>query len=376
MPDFYYTYGTNPQYPYQNGWTRITAPDKHVADRIFLKEHPPITHSGSTTILTCAFDYTEEEFSHTIMFKNKSNCGEGEHEHFNAKDYLTLVPYKNQVFARGNLKRKCGGIVYFSSKFSQVAKGLVDNIDTVNQTVHITNVDHFARLLGLPDNNITIPFCDLTLYFPAYTFDSEERINQQDTTSMDYPGLFADVAMIAQYPSLMVSDEDRGIIAEITRTNPDCAQAWQENFSPANSSRISKDQYYLTIAEAVSKRSTCLRRQYGAILVAPDNRIISTGYNGSAAGEPNCCDIGACIRMHKNIPHGANYELCVAIHAEDNAITAAGREAKGTTLYLAGFENNSPIANATPCMMCARKIKNAGIAKIVTWETLKQRKDK
>jgi dCMP deaminase len=128
--------------------------------------------------------------------------------------------------------------------------------------------------------------------------------------------------------------------------------------------RISKRDYYLEIAATVAKRSTCLRRQYGAVIVK-DDMIIATGYNGSARGEPNCCDIGTCWREENNIPHGQQYEKCVAVHAEDNAISQAGRQAIGATLYLAGFENGQPI-KAAPCLMCERKIKNAGIVEVIS----------
>lgn len=127
--------------------------------------------------------------------------------------------------------------------------------------------------------------------------------------------------------------------------------------------RISKDEYYLDIAEAVSRRSTCLRRQYG-VVITKDDRIIATGYNGSARGEENCCDVGACWREAHGVPHGQMYEKCVGIHAEDNAITAAGREAIGATLYLVGIEDGKRI-RARPCVMCKRKIKNSGIARVV-----------
>lgn len=129
-------------------------------------------------------------------------------------------------------------------------------------------------------------------------------------------------------------------------------------------SRISKDEYYLGIAEAVSKRSTCIRRQYGAVIVK-DDMIVATGYNGAARGEPNCCDTGKCVRAESNVPHGERYELCVAIHAEDNALTQAGRSALGAKLYLYGSENGKPI-KAIPCLMCARKIKNSGIIEVIT----------
>lgn len=131
--------------------------------------------------------------------------------------------------------------------------------------------------------------------------------------------------------------------------------------------RISKDAYYLGIAESVLKRSTCLRRNYGAVLVKNDE-IISTGYNGSPRGETNCCDVGYCEREKQNIPKGERYELCVAIHAEDNAITSAGRDrAFDSTLYIVGKEASDPTkyANPCPCMMCRRKIKNAGIKRVV-----------
>lgn len=127
--------------------------------------------------------------------------------------------------------------------------------------------------------------------------------------------------------------------------------------------RISKDNYYLEIAKAVSLRSTCLRRQYGAVIVK-DDRIISTGYNGSSRGEKNCCDEGVCWREANGIPHGERYEMCVAVHAEDNAISQAGRDAIGATLYLAGFEDGKVI-DAFPCLMCERKIRNAGISTVV-----------
>ncbi|MBQ5757834.1 MAG: dCMP deaminase family protein [Clostridia bacterium] len=132
--------------------------------------------------------------------------------------------------------------------------------------------------------------------------------------------------------------------------------------------RISKRDYYLSIAAEVSKRSTCLRRQYGAVIVKNDE-IVSTGYNGAPRGEDNCCDIGTCWRERNNIPHGEQYEKCVAVHAEQNAIISASRrEMLGATLYLAGFENGEPIRNAEPCMICRRLIKNAGIERVINLE--------
>lgn len=129
--------------------------------------------------------------------------------------------------------------------------------------------------------------------------------------------------------------------------------------------RISKDEYYLAVARAVAQRSTCLRRQYGAIIVKNDE-IIATGYNGAVRGEPNCCDVGACYREKNNIPHGEQYEKCVAVHAEQNAIISASRQSMiDATLYLAGFENGVELLNPRPCLICSKMIGNTGIKKIV-----------
>ncbi len=124
--------------------------------------------------------------------------------------------------------------------------------------------------------------------------------------------------------------------------------------------RVSKDKYYLSIADAVSKRSPCLRRQYGAVIVKNDE-IISTGYNGVPRGVKHC---ETCKR--ENAPRGENYFSCPAVHAEANAIiSAARRDMIGATLYLACNEKN-----AFPCKDCQRLIINAGISKVITEEKI------
>ena len=88
-----------------------------------------------------------------------------------------------------------------------------------------------------------------------------------------------------------------------------------------NAGRMSKTEYYLAIALAVSKRSTCLKRRYGAVIVNNDE-IVSTGYNGNPRGEDNCCDRGNCQRM--NLPsNSGNYNDCFSVHAEQNAMISA-----------------------------------------------------
>lgn len=130
--------------------------------------------------------------------------------------------------------------------------------------------------------------------------------------------------------------------------------------------RPSKDEYYLSIAYSVANRSTCVRRKYGAVIVK-DDKIVSTGYNGSAVGEENCCDNGECWRETHHIPHGEQYEKCKAVHAEMNAVINGNREEyKGATLYLAGWENGKRLHNVRPCELCSRVIKNAGISRVVT----------
>ena len=134
--------------------------------------------------------------------------------------------------------------------------------------------------------------------------------------------------------------------------------------------RIDKDTYYLNIARAVAQRSTCLHRQYGAVIVNNDE-IIATGYNGSPRGETNCCDVGVCYRDTHDVPrdsrasvHGNQYGSCVAVHAEQNAIISAARkDTQGATLYLASLD---PDITPAPCNFCDRMIKNAGIVRVVT----------
>ncbi|MGI6452827.1 MAG: deoxycytidylate deaminase [Syntrophomonadaceae bacterium] len=120
--------------------------------------------------------------------------------------------------------------------------------------------------------------------------------------------------------------------------------------------RPSWDDYFLEVANLVASRSTCLRRQVGAVLVK-NERIISTGYNGAPKGLRHCFDLG-CLREEKNIPSGHRYELCRGVHAEQNVIINAafyGVATEGAVLY----------CNHQPCIICARMIINAGIIKVV-----------
>lgn len=134
--------------------------------------------------------------------------------------------------------------------------------------------------------------------------------------------------------------------------------------------RISKEEYYLNIAKDVAKRGTCIRRNYGAVIVK-DNRIVSTGYTGSPKGCPNCCDVGKCERERLNIPSGQRYELCKSVHAEQNAIIkASAEELDGAVLVLCGIDSRTGevLNKSFPCDLCQRMIINAGISTIVYYE--------
>ncbi len=122
------------------------------------------------------------------------------------------------------------------------------------------------------------------------------------------------------------------------------------------SDRPSWDQYFMDIVELVSKRSTCLRRKVGAVLVR-DKRILSTGYNGAPTGIRHCAEVG-CLREQLNVPSGERHELCRGLHAEQNAIIQAalhGVSIKGSTIYCTNH----------PCIICSKMIINSGIEKIV-----------
>ena len=135
--------------------------------------------------------------------------------------------------------------------------------------------------------------------------------------------------------------------------------------------RTDKENYYLDIAETVLERGTCLRRNYGAIIVCNDE-IVSSGCNGAPRGRANCIDCGVCIREKLGIPRGERYEVCRSVHAEANAIISASRkEMLGATLYLVGRDAHTGeyVEHASSCSMCKRMVINAGITRVVIRDT-------
>jgi len=136
-------------------------------------------------------------------------------------------------------------------------------------------------------------------------------------------------------------------------------------------SRISKENYYLDIAQTVASRSTCLRKKYGAIIVKNDE-IVSTGYCGAPRGRKNCCDMGYCLRQKMNIPRGERYEMCRSVHAEANAMLSAPRELMlGATMYQACVDPDTGevIGDIDSCQMCKKLLINAGIEKVINRDT-------
>ena len=122
--------------------------------------------------------------------------------------------------------------------------------------------------------------------------------------------------------------------------------------------------YFLEIALAVAARSTCLRRKFGAVIVN-GNTIVGTGYNGPAKGVVNCLDVG-CIKDEMGSPKGMAYDLCPAVHAEENAIINSNRNDRiGAKLYLAGVNPDGGYTKAIPCQRCKRKIINSEIEEVI-----------
>jgi dCMP deaminase len=135
--------------------------------------------------------------------------------------------------------------------------------------------------------------------------------------------------------------------------------------------RREKHNYYLDIAQTVLERGTCLRRNYGSIIVKNDE-ILSTGYTGAPRGRKNCLDMGTCRRAMLNIPRGERYEMCRSVHSEANAIISASRKDMiGATLYLVGVdaETGELVHDACSCAMCKRMIINAGIETVYVRDT-------
>ena len=123
---------------------------------------------------------------------------------------------------------------------------------------------------------------------------------------------------------------------------------------PPRFDRPSWDEYFAKIVKDVAMRSTCFKRQIGAIVVNADHEIVATGFNGNVRGAKHCDDIG-CIKDEMGLKSGEGHEWCTAVHAEQNALIQAGKQSRGANMYV----------NAFPCKICARLAVNAGIKRVV-----------
>jgi dCMP deaminase len=124
------------------------------------------------------------------------------------------------------------------------------------------------------------------------------------------------------------------------------------------SSRPDIDEYFLKIASVVAERSTCLRHHVGAVAVK-NKHILSTGYNGAAAGVKDCLELG-CLRDEQGIESGTRHEICRGIHAEQNVIVQAG-------LHGVSLEDADIYCTHSPCILCAKMLANAKIKRFVTF---------
>jgi dCMP deaminase len=165
---------------------------------------------------------------------------------------------------------------------------------------------------------------------------------------------------------------------QLVRRVPLFSMEWQgetyawlvHNLSPEFSytlvMRTNRHQYFLDLALRCAHQGTCLRRNFGAIIVDEYNTIVSTGYTGAPRKQVDCTELNRCWRKEHQIPSGSNYEKCRSVHAEMNALLQAGKLARGCILYLAGFEVDTEEGTLIPpCFLCSKMIVNAGIRTII-----------
>jgi len=130
--------------------------------------------------------------------------------------------------------------------------------------------------------------------------------------------------------------------------------------------RTNRVEWFLDMAQRCAQQGTCLRRNFGAVIVDSFGTVISTGYTGAPSHSEDCIEIGSCWRKTNNIASGSNYEKCRSVHAEMNAIIQAGKNARGATLYLTGIDaETGKVVYYLPCFLCSKMIVNAGIKSVV-----------
>jgi len=130
--------------------------------------------------------------------------------------------------------------------------------------------------------------------------------------------------------------------------------------------RTNRYRFFLDLALRCAHQGTCLRKNFGAIIVDQYDTIVSTGYTGAPRKQIDCTELKTCWRREHKIPSGSNYELCRCVHAEMNALLQAGKLARGCTLYLAGYDvETEEIIKIWPCFLCSKMLLNSGIVNII-----------
>ena len=130
--------------------------------------------------------------------------------------------------------------------------------------------------------------------------------------------------------------------------------------------RTEKITWFLDLAQRCAQQGTCLRRNYGVVIVDDCNTIVSTGYTGAPSECKDCLEIGVCWREKHNIPPGSGYEKCRSVHAEMNALIQAGKKARNGVMYLCGIDaKTGEIVGHLPCFLCAKMLVNSGMARVI-----------
>ncbi len=131
--------------------------------------------------------------------------------------------------------------------------------------------------------------------------------------------------------------------------------------------KISKDEYYLNLAQSIGSRSKCFRIKLGVIIIK-DDQIVATGYVGAPRKTKDCLERNNCLRNEKNIPHGQRYDICRSVHGEQNAIINAARAGVsilGGQMYISATDGEGNKINSFPCYICKRMIINAGLKRVI-----------
>lgn len=286
-----------------------------------------------------------------------------------------MLESRENLIALGNyLRAHCGGGILAKRaleliRASQQDKWVIDGIRHIEEIIVLkNNVEKFILIAINAPHEIRIK----RALERAKTSDPSVR---QELIKTDERDRAIGIDACIQKADFVINNENK-TIPDLHKELDDIlikSKTEEKNFQITQifpkAKRPSWDEYYLEIARAVLARGTCLRRNFGAVIVN-HGQIISTGYTGAPRGTPNCIELGKCYREEKNIPSGTQYEKCRSVHAEENVMLHASREQMiGGTIYIAGQDaKTNNIVKAYPCDLCQRKIINSGLKQVVTMD--------